>query len=167
MSEGKNWRTVLDIDDEIRELWELAPVDEETGEILVDLTKLEALEMEKERKVEGGLMVFKESRYREEALRKEIENLKGRVKYEQRLQEKIKDWSQYATGGKKFSTTRASVSFRKTQSVEVTNVDILPEEYRRVKTTIDADKIALKEALKEGEIIDGARLVNGTAVIIK
>jgi hypothetical protein len=54
------------------------------------------------------------------------------------------------------------LSSRKTTSVEIdpdVAPDDLPEQFRRVKTTTSADRTALAAALKAGEAIDGARLV--------
>ena len=49
---------------------------------------------------------------------------------------------------------------RRTTSVElVYGVDELPEQFQRIKTSLTADKTALAAALKAGEQIDGATLV--------
>lgn len=45
--------------------------------------------------------------------------------------------------------------------------DALPEAYRRTKTTIEADKAAIKKALESGEEIAGAKLVRNERVEIK
>ena len=51
-----------------------------------------------------------------------------------------------------------ALSVRATDIVSITNQDALPEQYIRVKTTIEPDKVALKAALKEGQEIPGAAL---------
>jgi len=59
---------------------------------------------------------------------------------------------------------------RKTTSVEIdpdVAPDDLPEQFRRVKTTTSADRTALAAALKAGESIDGARLVERRSWSIK
>ena len=50
------------------------------------------------------------------------------------------------------------LSFRKSESVDVYNVDALPDEFKRTKVTVEPDKIAIKEALKNGEVVEGATL---------
>ena len=51
------------------------------------------------------------------------------------------------------------VSFRKSESVNIVDIDALPKEYITVKTTEMPDKTAIKRALKEGTDIAGAELV--------
>jgi hypothetical protein len=48
------------------------------------------------------------------------------------------------------------ISFRKSESVEVENVDLLDERFKVTKTTVQADKTKIKEAIKAGETIQGA-----------
>lgn len=61
-----------------------------------------------------------------------------------------------------WSLPEHKLTSRKTTAVEL-DPDLeaidLPEQFQRVKTTISADKTALKAALSEGAQIDGARLV--------
>ena len=47
---------------------------------------------------------------------------------------------------------------RKSTSVEVTDVNALPKEYKTIKVVESADKIAIGKALKAGEIIEGCTL---------
>jgi chromosome segregation ATPase len=52
------------------------------------------------------------------------------------------------------------ITSRRSQAVELTAEIIdLPEEFQRVKTTVSADKTALAAALKQGQQIEGAALV--------
>ncbi len=46
-------------------------------------------------------------------------------------------------------------------TVEVEDVDELPEQYVRTKTVVEADKVAIKAALAKGEEVPGAELVEG------
>ena len=59
----------------------------------------------------------------------------------------------------KYETAKVKLSWRKSESVNVPDVTLLPEEYRRVKEVVEADKKAIKDALKAGEAIAGAELV--------
>lgn len=56
----------------------------------------------------------------------------------------------------KFDLGIFNLSFRKSESVEVLDVNLLPDEFKRVKTTVEADKIGLKKAINEGRQIAGA-----------
>ena len=64
-------------------------------------------------------------------------------------------------------TPLLKINFRKSESVEVTDIDLLDADF--VKTTIikAADKIAIKEAIKQGENVQGAVLVTNQNLQIK
>ncbi len=49
-------------------------------------------------------------------------------------------------------------SYRKSESVKLTDESKLPELYVKTKTTTSADKTAIKKALKAGEVIEGAEI---------
>lgn len=57
------------------------------------------------------------------------------------------------------------LSFRKSESVEVTDIDALDEKFKRVK--IEPDKTAIKMELKMGHNVEGARLVENQNLQIK
>jgi hypothetical protein len=58
-----------------------------------------------------------------------------------------------------------TVAIRKTQSVEITNIDLLPCEYIRTKTVIEPDKLNLKTALKLGDVPGAEIRINETVTI--
>jgi hypothetical protein len=60
----------------------------------------------------------------------------------------------------KWELPEHKITSRKTTAVDLTaEVMDLPEEFQRTKTTISADKTALAAALKQGQQIEGAALV--------
>lgn len=59
---------------------------------------------------------------------------------------------------KKISGELYAISLRATDIVNVTDMNVLPAEYIRVKTTTEPDKLAIKDALKQGIEIPGAML---------
>lgn len=67
----------------------------------------------------------------------------------------------------KFSTPKCSVSFRKSKSVEVDDINKIPQEFTRVKTEISPDKKAIKDAILNGIDINGAKLIEKTSMTIK
>lgn len=158
---------IFEIKDEIRAIWENAEVDEETGEMTIDTEALKALQMAEDDKVEAMALLYKESDYREKALKEEVKNLQARIKREQNAKESLKGLITYALEGRKLTTSKVAVSYHKSERVEVDDVESLPQDFKRVKTTVEADKVALKEAIKEGEIIDGVRLVQVISTQIK
>jgi uncharacterized protein involved in exopolysaccharide biosynthesis len=60
----------------------------------------------------------------------------------------------------KWELPEHKITSRRSQAVELTAEIIdLPEEFQRVKTTVSADKTAIAAALKQGQQIEGAALV--------
>lgn len=57
-----------------------------------------------------------------------------------------------------FNVGFTSFGVRKSTSVEVKDVNSLPDNYKVIKVTEQADKMALKKALKSGELIKGVAL---------
>lgn len=61
---------------------------------------------------------------------------------------------------KRIDSIDCNVSFRKSEAVEIYNVVALPDEFVRVKVVQEPDLDRIKKALKAGEQVDGARLVD-------
>ena len=152
--------TLYEIDQAIMEC-----VDLETGEI-IDTEQLDKLQMERDAKLENVACWIKELKVEAEALKAEKQALAERQKVAENKMESLKKYLAYALDGKAFETTRASVTFRKSQAVEITDIYKLDENYLRYKEP-EADKTAIKEALKAGKTVAGATLVENTSVIIK
>ena len=75
--------------------------------------------------------------------------------------------SMQSIGFDKFDLGLFKLSFRKSTSVEVLDVEQLPEGFKRVKTTIDADKIAIKKAIESGKEVFGATIKSSVSLQIK
>ena len=58
-----------------------------------------------------------------------------------------------------FESNLSSFGTRKSSSVEVENVNALPKEFKVIKVTEQADKAALKKAIKEGQEIEGVSII--------
>ena len=151
---------LYEIDDAILEC-----IDLETGEI-IDAEQLDKLQMEREKKLENVACWIKDLKAEAEALKNEKQALAERQKVAENKAESLKKWLAYALNGQAFKTIRASVSFRKSQKVEIADIYKLDENYLRYKEP-EADKTAIKEALKAGKEVAGATLVENTSVIIK
>jgi hypothetical protein len=67
----------------------------------------------------------------------------------------------------KVTSPTLNLSFRKSESVEVDLVEALSNDFKIVKTTVTADKLAIKQAIKQGENITGARIVEKFNLQIK
>ena len=82
------------------------------------------------------------------------------------LEDNIKQ-SLLANGDKRIETAKIYITFRKSVSVNVFDLDKLDKEFLLVKTQVSPDKKALSEALKLGLLIPGAELVENNNLQIK
>lgn len=66
-----------------------------------------------------------------------------------------------------FTSDLTTFTTRKSTSISVENVNALDKKYKVVKIVESADKKALKEAIKNGEVIEGVELVENLNLSIK
>lgn len=140
-------------------------VDEETGEI-VNEELLESLEMERQTKIENIACLIKNYNSDAEQLSQEIDNLQKRKKTAVNNVERLKHYLQSYLEGKKFKTAKCSVSYRKSEAVEVSDISLLPEWAIRVKDP-EPNKTEIKNAIKAGTKVPGAVMVQNVSIIIK
>lgn len=141
-------------------------IDYETGE-LIDPERLEALQMERSQKIENVCLWIKNLQSDAIAFKAEKDSFSEREKAASKKVEQLKEWLVNALNGQKFNTARCAVSFRQSETVEVDDIKHIPAELLRVKTTYEPDKTAIKAALKEGNEIEGCRLVEKLNANIK
>lgn len=67
----------------------------------------------------------------------------------------------------KLDLPHSKITYRKSDSVDVTNFEELPEEYIKVKVDKSPDKVAIKNAIKDGTNVKGAKLVTNYNIQIK
>ena len=67
----------------------------------------------------------------------------------------------------KIETPLIKISFRNSESVEVTDVNDLPNEFKTIKVTETADKLKIKDALKSGVFISGCSIKSNRNLQIK
>ena len=140
-------------------------IDVETGEV-IDAEQLDKLQMERDEKIENVACWIKDLKAEAEALKAEKMAFAERQKVTENKMESLKKWLAYALDGQAFKTVRASVSFRMTDKVEVADIYKLDENFVRYREP-EADKDAIKKAIKAGQEVAGATLVKNTSVIIK
>jgi len=162
-------KALYEIDQEILEC-----VDMETGEIL-DSEKLNALQMERERKLEGVTLWIKDLTAEAEAVKAEADKLSTRKKSLDNKIASLKNWLLYALGGEKLKTPRCSVYQTHSQRLQVVNETALvnfiqtlndPEKFLRFREP-ELKKDEIKKALKDGYEIPGAALETTESVVIK
>lgn len=163
--------TLYDIDRQIESLLETA-IDYETGEVMPEaLEALEALQMERDAKVENVALWHKNILAESKALGDEIKILQDRKK---RLEKKL-DWMdgylEQALNGQRFETSKVAITFRRSQAVEISDSDAFIRGYKDnpelVKTEYSINKTNIRKMLKEGQEILGAELVDRQNMQIK
>lgn len=143
----------------------LSCIDTETGEIL-DADKLNALQIEREEKLEGVALWIKDLTAEAAALKAEKQAFADRQKAAENKAESLKKWLTEALAGEKFSTTKVAVSFRKTKSVQVADIFALDESFLKYADPTP-DKTAIKKAIEAGQDVKGAHLVEGLSLSVK
>ena len=141
-------------------------IDEETGEIL-NAEALDELNIAKEEKIENVGLWIKNLEAEAAAVKAEKDNMAARQKRLEKKAESLRGYLTYALQGEKFSTPRVAMSFRKSESVHITEEYLIPDEFMNIKITKTPDKTELKKALKEGKDILGAELITKQNLQIK
>ena len=157
--------TIYEIDKAIMEC-----VDLETGEI-IDTEQLDKLQMDREKKLENIACWIKDLKAEAEAIKAEKMALAKRQQVAENKAESLKNWLAYALDGQKFSTAKCAVSFRNTESVEITpeGLEALMKEHDELLTykAPEPNKTAIKQAIKDGLNVAGVQLVQNVSTIIK
>lgn len=135
----------------------------EDGEIDFDLAQqfLEALEGEREEKLESIALYVKELYHEADAIAQEELKLKKRRQAKEKKAERLEEYlksSLLGFGSKKFETPRVVLSFRTSKAVVVTDESKLDKKYMKAKVVVTVDKTAIKDALDKGEVVEGAAI---------
>lgn len=142
-------------------------VDTETGDI-VDLERLEALEIERDKKISNIACWIKDLKAEAEAIKAEKMALDKRQKAAENKGEQLKDFLSRYLAGAKYSDSRVAISYRKSVSTEIAedlDLNTLPDDCKKI--TVAANKTAIKEALQSGKVIEGCALVEKNNIQIK
>ena len=151
-------------------------VDQETGE--VDFSKaeekLKALQMNETEKIENTGLFVKNLMSDIEAMKVEEKSLSARRKSKENKLQYVKEYLSdflLATNKQKFETPRCALSFRKSESLEITDEEALKKyeginEYLKFKEP-EIDKAAIKKAFKGGSEIPGVRMAENLNLQIK
>lgn len=136
------------------------------GEIL-NLQQFEALQMERGKKIEGMCCYIKNLMADVVAYEAEEKRMRECRAAKEREAERCKAYLAGALYGEKFETPRCKISWRKSEICNVLNIDAVPEEYKRTKVTVDADKTAIKKAIKGGAEVPGAEVIQKLNMTLK
>lgn len=154
-------RPLYEIDNDI-----LQCVDLETGEI-VDEERLNALGMEREKKIEGVILWRKDLLAEADAVKAEGKRLYDRARTCENKAEQLKKYIEHVLEGDKFKTERCSVSYRKSSNIVIDDVNLLPVEVWKDISEDWISKTKIKELLDTGKEVEGAHREDKQSIIIK
>lgn len=144
--------------------------DEETGEILWDEDNFNQLEMERNDKLESVALYIKSLDADAAAIKAEEKALAERRSIKEKKADRLRGYlafSMQSFGDTKLETPRVALSFRKSEHVEIEDENLIPLDFCRQKVTVTPDKTAIKKAIKNGETVNGATLVERQNLQIK
>lgn len=150
-----------------KDIAECVMLDPESGEDLgTDWERLDALQMEREQKLENVAVWFKNTKAEFEAVKAEEDKLRKRKQALANRMDGIKAYLMLHLEGENISSGRVKTGYHTTKDVvELDEGFEIPEAYQRV--TIEPNKTAIKDAIKGGAEIPGARLVNKVSVTVR
>ena len=140
-------------------------IDVSTGEI-IDTAALEQLEMDRDKKIRNIACWIRNLEADEKALTDQIKTFTARKNAVKNKRESLKKYLANFLNGAKWQNSEVAISWRISESVEVSNVKELPEEYLKYKDP-EPDKVKLKADLKAGVEIDGVCLITKENIQIK
>lgn len=121
-------------------------------------------------KIENTCKVIKEIEADSIGIDEEIKRLSALKKQKENAVKKLKEYVEFEMNGiglNKVEGKLFKISFRKSKVVKVLDETKIPKEFIKVKTTESISKTDLGKALKNGEIIEGAELVENKTLQIK
>lgn len=156
-----NSLSLYDIKSDFIELFEKAQNEELTKEEFEKQGNLLALELKN--KSTNIIGYLRDQELTSEALKNEIERLNVMKKLidskSDKLKEKVKE-TMLDLGLEKIQTELGTLSIAKNPaSVEIFDETLISDEYKKEKVTVSIDKTSIKNALKSGKTVQGARLV--------
>ena len=140
-------------------------VDTETGEV-IDAAALDALQMARDEKLTNIGKWILDLKADAKAIREREISLAERRKAKENKAEQLMDYMNMILAGKKFECADFKASYRKSQAVEVTDAEKIPAPYLIIQEP-KVDKAGIKKALKTGEDIPGAKLVERNNLSIR
>lgn len=126
------------------------------------------LAIQEKNKVNAIVGFLRETELTAESAEIESKRLADIAKFYKNRVERVKQSVKLAMeshGIEKIETDMFRISFRKSESVLVDDVEVLPAEYVVLKKS--ADKTAIKKAIKDGKNVEGARIIANNNLQIK
>ena len=140
-------------------------IDMETGEI-IDIDQLHELQIDRTDKIRNIACYIKNLRSDAAAYDEEAKAFAARKKAAQTKAESLTAYLSSMLNGEKVKDKEYSISWRKSESVNITDDSLLPDTYL-VPQPPKVDKAGIKAALKAGTAVTGAELAEKNNIQIK
>ena len=140
-------------------------IDMETGEI-IDIDQLHELQMDRTDKIRNIACYIKNLRSDAAQYDEEAKTFAARKKAAQTKAESLTAYLSSMLNGEKVKDKEYSISWRKSESVNITDDSLLPDTYL-VPQPPKVDKAGIKAALKAGTAVTGAELTEKNNIQIK
>ena len=160
--------TLYEIDEQIRNcirIDEKSAVDTLTGEV-IDLKQLDELAMERSQKIKNIALWYKNLVADARALKDEETAFAIRRNTAENKAEQLKSYLANVLDGEKVKETEFAIGWRKSKAVTITDEKKLPEIFL-IAQPPKVDKTAIGKALKDGEDVPGAELIENMNIQIK
>ena len=140
-------------------------VNTETGEV-IDLEALEQLELERSEKIRNIALWIKNLKSDVTALDAEEKAFKARKDAAKRKAEQLSGYLASVLNGEKVTGTDFAITWRKSSAVNVLDEKAIPPTFL-VPQPPKVDKTGISKALKAGETVTGAELIERQNMTIK
>lgn len=161
--------TLYEINSQIIDFMNNIEIDEETGEILTDMSMLDQLQVAHDEKIENIALFIKNTEADCDAIKKEEASLAKRRKAKENLINRLKSALSDDLQGSKFETPRCKISFRKSTSTEVDEEEFL-KYHKDLCTKVESYKYSkadLKKMVQGGTALHGVKLVENKSISVK
>lgn len=160
--------SIYELNKDYAELSAMLEAAETPEEIEAIQNTLEMIDLSIEEKIENTAKYMVNVESDIQGLKTEIDRLTKIKKAKENAVERLKNNVEYVMkqkGIEKLEVGTFKAYYKKSESVEITNLDVIPADYTRVE--IKADKVAIKKAIKAGETVDGAHIQTNMNFYIK
>lgn len=132
------------------------------------LARLDALNLEKDKAIEGIYKSIKNRIALSESLDTEIKKLQSRSKQNEKTLESLKELLGFIVGtGEKYSKGLINISWRKSKRLIIDETWEYPETFYRIKTSKVLSKEDLKKYIEEGGTVENAEIVEHFNIQVK
>jgi hypothetical protein len=151
-------------------LYEITELIKKSEELELTQDDLELLEIELKEKSDNIIKYVQNLEGNINIIDTEIKRLQQIKQQEKNKLDNLKEYIKYCLNKmnvKKIDSTLGKITIRKSESLEVIDLEKIPGEFVTIKQTFQPDKTAIKKAIKEGKEIEGAKVVIKENITIK